>query len=152
MEGKPVKWRKLDPKSRQELSARSLIPGAMSSKQDFHSMFQKLKTTWKAQTMQTHGIKVGKSYDVMLDTAHKMDAVRSYCKSWEDGHARLGGAALHLYNRRLSDLSERDHVQLLWFACGGELLRVHEGGQVWIYQPAYGYFKCFEGLPPSTLI
>ena len=147
-EKKPVKWRKLDPTSRKSLSARTCIPGAATSKQDFVAMFMGLRATWKAQTKQTHGIQIGKSYDVMVDTDHKMAAVRKHLPRWEEGHVRLGAAALHLYNRRLSDLSERDHVQLLWFALGGELLRVHEGGTVWIYQPAYGFFKCFEGLPP----
>ena len=135
-EKKPVKWRKLDPTSRKSLSARTCIPGASTSKQDFQAMFEGLKATWKAQTRQTHGIKIGKSYDVMVDTDHKMAAVRAHLPRWEEGHVRLGAAALHIYNRRLSDLSERDHVQLLWFALGGDLLRVHEGGTVWIYQPA----------------
>ena len=131
-EGSPAKWRRLDPQSRQELTARSLLPGAMTSKQDFHSMFQNLKTIWTSQTRQTHGTMIGRSYDIMLDTANKMDYVHAYCTSWDIGRVRLGAAALHLYNRRLSDLSERDHVQLVWCACGGEQVRVHEGGQVWI--------------------
>ena len=47
-EKKPVKWRKLDPTSRKSLSARTCIPGAATSKQDFVAMFMGLRATWKA--------------------------------------------------------------------------------------------------------
>ena len=36
-------------------------------------------------------------------------------------------------------------------ATGDYLLRVHEGGQLYVYQSAIGYFKSFEGLPPPHL-
>ena len=143
-----IKYRKLDPKSQKDLDERSLIPNALTSKSDFEAMFQKYKAKWCTLTPETHGVQPGEVYDVLTQTELKMKYVGEQVPHWTPWLRRLGAAAVHLYNRRLSDLSERDHVQILWMACGEYLLRVHEGGQLYIYQSAFGYFREFEGLPP----
>lgn len=146
-----TKYRKLDPKSQKDLDERTLIPNALTSKSDFQAMFQKYKAKWSQLRAETHGVQRGETYDVLTQTELKMKFVGEQVPHWGTPLRRLGAAAVHLYNRRLLDLSERDHVQILWMACGEYLLRVHEGGQLYIYQSAFGYFRQFEGLPPPHL-
>ena len=127
------KHRKLDPKSQKDLDERAFIPNALTSKADFTAMFGRYKTKWAHLGKDSHGIEAGKVYDVLTLTEQKMDFVRKEMPHWSDAHVRLGAAAVHLYNRRLSDLSERDNVQILWMCAGEHLVRVHEGGQLFVY-------------------
>ena len=146
-----IKFRQLDPRSQKELDERTLIPNAMTSKSEFQSMFGKYKAKWSQLRVETHGVQKGQTYDVVTQTDLKMNFVKEQVPHWGTSLCRLGAAAVHLYNRRLLDLSERDHVEILWMATGDYLLRVHEGGQLFVYQSAIGYFRSFEGLPPPHL-
>ena len=150
-EGQSTKYRKLDPKSQKDLDERALIPNALTSKSEFQAMFGKYKSKWSQLGVESHGVQQGKIYDVLTETDLKMKFVQEQVPHWGTSHRRLGAAAVHLYNRRLSDLSERDHVQIIWMDCGEYLLRVHEGGQLFVYQSSFGYFRAFEGLPPPHL-
>ena len=145
------KFRQLDPKSQADLDARALIPNALTSKDEFSAMFQGYKALSSKRTKDCDGMEIGKVYDVLMDTEEKMQFVRQEMPEWGDAHVRLGAAGIHLYNRRLSDLSERDYVQVLWMCCGQDLLRVHQGGELFVYQPHLGYWRTFEGLPPPHL-
>ena len=128
-----------------------MIPNALTSKQMFSDMFAKYKSKWSKLSKATHGVRSGKVYDILTLTEQKKALVMTEMPHWSPPAVRLGAAAVHLYNRRLLDLSERDHVQLLWMAVGTDLMRVHEGGQLFVYQPEMGYWKAFEGLPPPNL-
>ena len=142
------KYRVLDPKSAKAMEERSLIPNAFTSKDSFTYMFSQYKGAWSRLTKATHGIQSGKVHDILTLTDQRMSLVKEEMPRWSEPMVRLGAAAVHMYNRRLNDLSERDHVHLLWMCTGEYMMRVHEGGQLWVYQPDMGYWKAFEGLPP----
>ena len=149
--GARKKYHRLDPKSQADLDERVRIPNALTSKDTFQGMFGSYKTKWAQLSHETHGIEAGKIYDVLTLTEQNMDFVRKEMPAWSDNQVRLGAAAVHLYNRRLSDLSERDYVHILWMCAGEHLVRVHEGEQLFVYQAAFGYWRAFEGLPPPHL-
>lgn len=62
----------------------------------------------------------------------------------------MGTAALFIYDKRSTDLPERDHVHLLWIIVEGDLLRA-EVGVIWYYEVACGYWRQFHGLLPKHI-
>ena len=125
-----VQHPKLNPKSQADLDARACIPGAVSSKGTFAEMFAKYNTAYSKLSKANHSAPVGYVKDILLDHRLAKDPVQELKPNWPEWKVTLGVAALHLYNKRLIDLIERDNVVLLWTTCGDRLLRVHKG-QVW---------------------
>ena len=69
------KYRQLDPKSQKDLDERAFIPTALTSKADFNAMFGRYKAKWAGLCKDTHGIEIGKVYDVLTLTEQKLGFV-----------------------------------------------------------------------------
>ena len=64
---------------------------------------------------------------------------------------RLCVLALSVFRSRLSDISIRDHVMLIWCVLGGRSLRAH-GGNAYFYQQGLGAWETFMGLFPDYVL
>jgi len=97
-----------------------------------------------------HGAPVAESQSIIPETERLMAIVQAQKPSWCAYRKSLAVAALYMYNKRLSDLCERDNAHLLWITCGDHLLRAH-GGQTWTYSVGFGYWQLFEELLPQHI-
>jgi hypothetical protein len=68
---------------------------------------------------------------------------------WNARTTRIAVAACSIYKMRLSDISLREHVELLWIMLGEDQLRAH-GGCCYFYQKL-GYFDVYQGLMPHNI-
>ena len=100
--------KKLNPKSQADLDARALIPGATTSAAVFKAMWAASATQYSSFDKSKHGLPPADMSDILLDTQSKVDRVKNAFKDWERWQVMLGVAALHLYTKRLLDISMRD--------------------------------------------
>ena len=96
-------------------------------------------------------IPLGAAHSVLSESARTVDQVKAKHPSWVPPMVKLGAAALHCYKKRLTDMSERDHVHLLWVLCGGDFVRAHDG-VLYVYDPVYGAWAMYEGIVPQHVL
>jgi len=96
------------------------------------------------------GVPVKDTKSIIPDTKKLRDIVEEHCPQWSDYFKDVGVGALYMYNKRLTDISERDNAHLLWIICGNQLLRCHNG-QTFCYSLAYGYWFHFNELLPQHI-
>jgi len=128
--------------------ARLRIPGALSSTDTYA---QKWKDVFEAcQELERDGILVppAASLSIVGSTAELFQAVQDAFPAEGDMMKRIVVGALVLYRMRLSDISIREHVHLLWIICGDTQLRCHDG-VVFYYEAALGCWETFGGLLPQ---
>jgi len=135
----------LSPEIRQ---ARLRIPGALSSADTYA---QKWKGVLDAcEELELNGIAVPQaaSLSIVGCTTALFQTVQDAFPAESDMMKRIVVGALALYRMRLSDISLREHVHLLWIICGERQLRCHDG-VVFYYEAALGYWEQFGGLLPQ---
>lgn len=125
--------------------ARLSLPGATTSTGDFAAMWVHAHEAFKDLERIAPVVPLGNGHSVLSDTDRLHQCVLASYPDWPKELVRLAAGALHCYKKRLTDLSERDHVHLLWVLCGEDLLRSH-GGVVYVYDPVYGQWAMYEGL------
>ena len=137
--------------AREILQARLSIPGAASSGSDFANMWDSARWAMPGIAFAPEPIPLGEAHSILGETQRLQEQVKALHASWSPAMVKLGAGALHCYKKRLTDMSERDQVHLLWVMCGGDLLRAH-GGIMYVYDPVYGFWGMFEGIVPQHVL
>ncbi len=140
----------LDTASNSALDARLLIAGAATSLKDYQKKWDHARELFTPLSRDEHSAPVGCAKNIIQETGRLRTLVSQTCPGWDDYMLDLGVGALYMYEKRLTDLSERDNVHLLWIVCGEKLLRAHNG-QTWVYDVQYGYWSLFNGLLPQHM-
>eukprot|EP00438_Fugacium_kawagutii_P009986 Skav234405 [mRNA] locus=scaffold873:368159:373264:+ [translate_table: standard] len=131
-------WRKL--------KKRRLMPGALTSDDDFNSHFQKLFAA-DAEFQKTEG-EVLETGDTILHLtkAQKTDLKRKFT-GFSDYMVRFASAAVCVFCLRAADIHFREHAMVLWIIEGGAHLRFHQG-DCYMLHPS-GAFERYKGIPPD---
>jgi hypothetical protein len=109
------------------LSSRTQIPGSSTSFTKFQAMWASAKDGYKDLPTEGNKLPKGVAHSVLGDTERVREVVQRQYPTWTPDLVHLAMAALHMYNKRWNDLTDRDHVHLLWVMCGNTRLRAHRG-------------------------
>lgn len=85
---------------------------------------------------------MSRSRDILPEIARLTHCARAQHPLWED-YRNVG--ALYIFDKRLTDCTERDNAHLLWIMCGGDLFRA-AGGVIYCYDTARDYCAQYAGL------
>ena len=129
------------------LRKRRLLPGAMTSNEDFASHFQTL-TDVNNMFQELPGEAIANP-DTILHVVrqHQLDIQGRYPR-FSKHILRLSTAALAIFCMRTSDMSIREHALLLWTIEGTDFLRFHEG-DCYMLHPC-GAFQRYKGVPADS--
>jgi len=95
------------------LDERSRIPGAESSTADFGEMWRRSREVYVTLNKARHSAAVPRTRQIVPETDRAMEVVRTMRPLWCEDRRRLAVAALYMYDKRVSDMCERDLVHLL---------------------------------------
>ena len=139
---------KVDLKSEAALAARLELPGADSSGSDYSARWERYRAIFATLNEAEHGAPVMPEVSIIPETARLSGIVTDTYPGWGASQQSLGVAALYMYNKRLTDLCERDNAHLLWIVCGNHLLRAH-AGKTYCYNVMYGKWdlQCCAAQP-----
>ena len=133
------------------LSSRTQIPGSSTSFTKFQAMWASAKDGYKDLPTEGNKLPKGVAHSVLGDTERVREVVQRQYPTWTPDLVHLAMAALHMYNKRWNDLTDRDHVHLLWVMCGNTRLRAHRG-LLYEYNAALGHWHAYQGLVSEDVL
>ena len=139
---------RVDLKSEAALAARLELPGADSSCSDYSARWDRYRAIFATLNEAEHGAPVMAEVSIIPETARLLGIVTDTYPGWGAYQQSLGVAALYMYNKRLTDLCERDNAHILWIVCGNHLLRAH-AGKTYCYNVMYGKWDLFNAVLPN---
>ena len=149
-----------DGTDRTNLFRRQHLAGAATNTSDFQAKWKKTKRGLDHLSNQSK-LAEEKDQGIIATVKRAQEAVELVLPEFEHpekatttvdmlmtDQKRLCVLALSLYRSRLSDISIRDHVLLIWCILGGKVLRAHDGN-AFFYQERLGAWESFMGLFPD---
>ena len=129
------------------LKKRRLLPGALTSHEDFANLFQSL-----ADANEDFQIQPGEPIDnpdtiLYVVQKRQQDIERQYPR-FSKHIVRMATAAQAIFCMRVADMSLREHALMLWIIEGLDFLRFHDG-DCYMLHPC-GAFQRYKGVPPDT--
>ena len=133
------------------LRARGSIPGAATSHQDFQRIWHQSMQVFSALNPDEFSADLGTAHTIVGEVERLTVHISQTHRLWESQMVTFGVCVLSAYKKRLTDMTEMDHVRLLWIACGDTLLRSHSG-VVYMYDPVFGCWSLYEGIVPEHIL
>ena len=129
------------------LKKRRLLPGALTSHEDFANLFQSF-----ADANEDFQIQPGEPIenpDTILYVVQKRqeDIARQYPR-FSKHIVRMATAAQAVFCMRVADMSLREHALMLWIIEGIDFLGFHDG-DCYMLHPC-GAFQRYKGVPPDS--
>lgn len=129
------------------LKKRRLLPGALTSFDDFANLFQSLADV--NDEFQGQPAEPVSNFDTILHVVQKyQDDIGALYPRFSKHMVRLATAARAIFCLRLADMSIREHALMLWIIEGSDFLRFHEG-DCYMLHPC-GAFQRYKGVPPDS--
>ena len=129
------------------LRKRRLLPGALTSDEDFGNFFEALNIS--NDQFQAQPGEAVENPDTILHIVRKHESdIKSKYPRFSSHMVRLSTAALAIFCMRTADMSIREHALMLWILEGTDYLRFHEG-DCYMLHPC-GAFQRYRGVPADS--
>ena len=130
--------------SQELLMRRMLIPGAISSADDFAARWKRSHEVWEILKPKTIHVAAGEIYTIQHFASKHHKAAKEAMAEQPERIQRLATTALATYTVRACDIGVRERILVLWVACGDILVRAH-GDLIYCYNPELGSWEACRG-------
>ncbi|CAK9013890.1 Poly [ADP-ribose] polymerase tankyrase-2 (ADP-ribosyltransferase diphtheria toxin-like 6) (ARTD6) (Poly [ADP-ribose] polymerase 5B) (Protein poly-ADP-ribosyltransferase tankyrase-2) (TNKS-2) (TRF1-interacting ankyrin-related ADP-ribose polymerase 2) (Tankyrase II) (Tankyrase-2) (TANK2) (Tankyrase-like protein) (Tankyrase-related protein) [Durusdinium trenchii] len=130
-----------------KLRKRRLLPGALTSDEDFQTLFDGLLDGNRVFQHQAGEALENEDTILRLVQVHRT-TVQTRVPDFSEHMNRLSTGAVALHSLRSVNMSFREHALLLWIIEGERYLRFHDG-DCWMLHPT-GAFQRYKGIPPDS--
>ena len=130
-------------------NGRKEFPGAATNVADFQKYFKSMHER-NVELARTPKIPPNTSKRMLMSTRRVETDVKKLHPEWPEPIQKLATAALVIFRLRLSDISVREHVQLIWIILGGRYLRSHDGS-LYFYDDDIRCWQVYGGMLPERI-